>query len=353
MRRYRNRVAVLATGALALTLLVAAPGPGATATAGGFAPLDRPGPALSVPEDRLAAALSCTPSSGSDRQTVLFVPGTTVNPGDNYSWNWFRALDKLGRPYCAVTLPFDTTGDIQVAAEYVVHAIRAIHARTGRRFLVLGHCLCGAVPRFALRFWPDLRGMVDDYIAFGATNHGTVIAGPLCTTGCAPAIWQQAVGSNFVQAMNSYQETFPPISYTAIYTHFDQIVQPNLDDQGSTSLHGPGEITNVAVQDVLPDRHYRRSHRGRHPDPVAYALAMDGTFDHPRSGGPATGPEIGVRRGVHARRRPGRLRRRPERRLEEDREFACHRSSGEQRARTEALHLRWGRPVKIRCGPPW
>jgi triacylglycerol esterase/lipase EstA (alpha/beta hydrolase family) len=278
VRRYRDRIAVLAAGALALTILVAAPGPAASATAGGFAPLDRPGPALSVPEDQLAAALSCTSSAGAGRQTVLFVPGTTVNPSDNYSWNWFRALDKLGRPYCAVTLPFDTTGDIQVAAEYVVHAIRAIHARTGRRVQVLGHSQGGAVPRFALRFWPDLRGMVDDYIAFGATNHGTVIAGPLCTSGCAPAIWQQAIGSNFVQAMNSYQETFPEISYTAIYTHLDQIVQPNLDDQGSTSLHGPGEITNVAVQDLCPTDTADHIAVGTW-DPVAYALAMD-ALDH-------------------------------------------------------------------------
>jgi hypothetical protein len=274
MRRPRPlRCALLAATAV-LTVL---PGTAAVATVDGFAPVNRPGPALSVPSDRLAAALACTPNVTRGQQTVLFVPGTTLNPRD-YAWNWSRALDKLNRPHCTVTLPDDTTGDIQTAAEYVVHAIRTIAARTDRKVQVLGHSQGGMLPRFALRFWPDVRALVDDYIAFAATNHGTVIAGPLCTAGCAPAIWQQAIGSNYQQALNSDQETFPGISYTAIYTHDDQIVQPNLNDHGSTSLHGPGEITNVAVQDVCPADAADHIAVGTY-DPVAYALAMD-ALDH-------------------------------------------------------------------------
>jgi triacylglycerol esterase/lipase EstA (alpha/beta hydrolase family) len=212
---------------------------------------------------------------------VLFVPGTTVNPSA-YSWTWLRALDQLGRPHCEVTLPYDTTGDIQIAAQYVVSAIRTIAARTHRKVQVMGHSQGGIIPRFALRFWPDLRTKVDDYIAFAATNHGTVIAGPMCKAGCQPAIWQQALGSRFIQAMNSYQETFAGISYTQIYTHLDQIVQPNLDEHGSTSLTGPGDITNVATQDVCPANLADHIAVGSY-DPVAYALAVD-ALEHP---GPA------------------------------------------------------------------
>ena len=32
----------------------------------------------------------------------------------------------------------------------------------------------------------------------------------------------------------------------------DFVVTPNLDDTGSSSLHGGGEIRNVAVQDLCP-----------------------------------------------------------------------------------------------------
>lgn len=270
-----------AIGLSAAALLAVAPGPAAASSAG-FAPVDRPGPALSVAKDKLDGALACTSNVGKGRQTVLLVPGTTVNPREDYAWNWYRALDQLGRPYCAVTLPFNTTGDTQIASEYVVNAIRSIYARTGQKVQVMGHSQGGTEPRFALRFWPDLRTKVDDYIAFAATNHGSALIRGLCAPDCTPALWQQIDNSNYIQAMNSYQETFAGISYTQIYTHFDQFVQPNVDDSGTTSLTGPGDITNVALQDVCPANTGEHIAIGTY-DPVAYALAMD-ALTHP---GPA------------------------------------------------------------------
>jgi hypothetical protein len=274
------RIAVVLAAA---ATLACAPGPVAASAAGNpsFAPVDRPGPALSVPAAKLEAALACTANVGPGRQAVLFVPGTTVNPREDYSWNWFRAMDRLGRPYCAVTLPFNTTGDTQVASEYVVHAIRSIYATTKRKVQVLGHSQGGTEPRFALRFWPDLRSKVDDYIAFAATNHGSPFIRGLCVPNCTPALWQQIDNSGYIQAMNSYQETFAGISYTQIYTYFDQFVQPNLDDTGTTSLSGPGDITNVATQEVCPANTAEHIAVGTY-DPVAYALAMDAlTHDGP------------------------------------------------------------------------
>lgn len=264
------RLALVLAAAATLTCV---PGP-AVAAGPAFAPVDRPGPALSVPTAKLEAALACTGNVARGRQTVLFVPGTTVNPREDYAWNWFRALDKLGRPYCAVTLPFNTTGDTQIASEYVVHAIRSIYATTKVKVQVIGHSQGGTEPRFALRFWPDLRAKVDDYIAFAATNHGSSLIRGLCAPTCAPALWQQIDNSAYIQAMNSHQETFAGISYTQIYTHLDQFVQPNLDDTGTTSLTGPGDITNVATQDVCPANTAEHIAVGTY-DPVAYALAMD------------------------------------------------------------------------------
>ncbi len=273
MRRTSRTARVAATLAAAAALSCV-PGPAGAATAPAFAPVDRAGPALSVPAAKLEAALVCTSNVARGRQTVLFVPGTTVNPREDYSWNWFRAMDKLGRPYCAVTLPFNTTGDTQIASEYVVHAIREISATTRRKVQVIGHSQGGTEPRFALRFWPDLRTKVDDYIAFAATNHGSALIRGLCAPSCTPALWQQIDGSDYISAMNSHQETFEGISYTAIYTWFDQFVQPNLDDTGTTSLSGPGDITNVALQDVCPANTAEHLAIGTY-DPVAYALAMD------------------------------------------------------------------------------
>lgn len=248
-----------------------------------FAPVDRPGPELDVPQARLDQALSCTRNAvHADREVALFVPGTALTPRENYSWNWFRALDKLGRPYYSVTLPDNAMSDTQVSAEYVVNAIRKVHAMSGRKVQILGHSQGGTEPRFALRFWPDLRAMVDDYIGLDATNHGTLLVNAICAPTCGPAFFQQRLNSRYTQAINSYQQTFPGISYTQIYTRTDE-VQPNLNNHGTTSLHGGGgDITNISTQDVCPTTPNEHISVGTY-DPVAFAIAMD-ALDHP---GPA------------------------------------------------------------------
>src|SRR2546430_15859347 len=102
------------------------------------------------------------------------------------------------------------------------------------------------VPRLAFRFWPDTRSMMDDLIGMSPSNHGPADADPVCGFGCAPSVWQQRDVAEFIKALNSYQETFPGISYTDAFTRTDEIVVPNLDDSGSSSLHGGGgDITNV------------------------------------------------------------------------------------------------------------
>lgn len=251
-----------------------------------FAPVDRPGPQLSVPQSNLDAALKCTANArDADQGVVLFVPGTTLTPQVNFGWNWFPAMNQLGRPYCSVTLPNNAMTDAQISAEYVVNAIRKIHKLSGKKVDIVGHSQGGTEPRFALRFWPDLRNMVDDYIGLGATNHGSVVINAMCVPGCSESLWQQTFNSRYTQAMNSYQETFPGISYTQIYTRTDEFVQPNLTSGGTTSLHGGGgDITNVALQDVCPATTLASEHLavGTY-DPIAYALALD-ALDNP---GPA------------------------------------------------------------------
>ena len=144
-------------------------------------------------------------------------------------------------------------GDIQARGDYIAYAIRQMYARGGRRISILGHSQGGMVMRWALRFWPDTRGMVDDVIGMAGTNHGSVIVPALCVPSCAPALWQQRDSANFYAALNSGAETFAGISYTEIYSHTDEFVQPALDDSGTSSLHtGDGRITNVAVQDICP-----------------------------------------------------------------------------------------------------
>jgi hypothetical protein len=277
---------------LAATLAVWTLGVAAAGAMPAFAPLDRPGPALSVPPAALAASLSCEPSvRDAAVEPVLLDPATGVTPSENYSWNWEPALTRLGIPWCTYAAPQDTLGDIQTSGEYLVYAIRTMHAMAGRRIAVMGHSQGGMSMRWALRFWPDTRAMVDDVIGFSGSNHGTtVLTRAACGLGCPAAVWQQMTGSNFIAALNSGAETFAGISYSEIYTHTDEVVEPAGDSaHASAALHtGAGQITNVATQDLCPldvDEHLTVGTI----DPVAYALAID-ALTHPGPADPARIP---------------------------------------------------------------
>jgi hypothetical protein len=147
---------------LAAVALVVSP----TDASASYAPPTRPGPPLSVPVSKLAAALQCTGTlHAAPHAPVLLVPGTSLNPSTDYGYGWEPALSKLGWPYCTVALPGNAMGDIQVAGEYVVYAIRTMYAAYRARIDIVGHSQGGMVPRWALRFWPDTRAMVDDLVA--------------------------------------------------------------------------------------------------------------------------------------------------------------------------------------------
>jgi hypothetical protein len=117
---------------------------------------------------------------------------------------------------------------------------------------------------------------VDDVIGLDPSNHGTLTA-EYCTTtkSCPAAFWQQRASAAFIGALNSFKETFAGISYTAIYTRLDEVVTPNLDDSGSSSLRtGDGKIENQLVQEICPADSSDHLNMGSF-DAVGYALALD------------------------------------------------------------------------------
>jgi triacylglycerol lipase len=136
------------------------------------------GPALSVPESRLAAALACPATFNAGRDPVLLVHGTATNSRDSWSWNYQRVLPAMGYGVCTVDLPDRALGDIQVSAEYVVHASGA-----------------------------------EQFCSAGS---------------CAPAVHQMRRGARFLDALNAGDETPGELDYTSIYSESDELVQPPL-----------------------------------------------------------------------------------------------------------------------------
>ena len=235
------------------------------------------GPRLTVPPAALLASVTCHGNPRQGAEPVLLVPGTTLDPDVNFDWNYERAFTARGQAWCAVRLPNHAMSDIQVSAEYVVAAVRGLHLVAGRKIDVVGFSQGGVIGRWALKFWPDTRGDVDDLVGIDPSNHGTLDAQAICQpgTGCAPAFWQQQTASKFITTLNAGQETYAGIDYTQIYSLDDEVVVPNLPPASSSSLTtGPGNKANIAVQSVCPAHVADHLSMGS-IDPVGYALVID------------------------------------------------------------------------------
>lgn len=235
------------------------------------------GPAFDVPQAQLDAALRC--STGGSGEPILLIPGTGADPAQNFDRSWVPALDAQGRRWCTVTLPKHATDDIQVAAEYVTNAIRTMSDRAGGgKIAMVGHSQGGMVGRWSLKWWPDTRALVSDYVSIAGSNHGTTDADAACAAAgsCTPANWQQASKSKFIAALNAGAETYSGIAYTDVYTPNDEVVQPNADAiTGSTSLRtGRGDIENVKLTDVCPGDTSEHLLVGS-LDNTAFRLALD------------------------------------------------------------------------------
>jgi triacylglycerol lipase len=255
---------------------------GGVAACGGSVPVDKSslggGPALLETAPDLDAALECKQPLTPGARAVLLVHGTSVTPQENWEWNWELALPHFGFLPCTVRLPDYAFVDIQVSTEYVVHAIRKMSDATGTKISVVGLSQGGLQPRWAIRWWPDIRERVDDLVMLATTNHGAPFADGSCALSpCLPALWQQRVqGSLFLAALNSDDETPGAVSYTSIYSHSDAVIQPSVAE-ATAPLEG---AVNVAVQDLCPGRAV--DHAQHAYDAAVWALGLDAlTHDGP------------------------------------------------------------------------
>lgn len=262
---------------VAMLLTTYAASSGALAQSPQYAPLDHPGPELSVPETELVASLDCTGDLSGGQPATLLIHGTNLDYETNFSWNYQREFAALGWPHCGVTLPLMGMDDIQVSAEYVVHAIRTMATASGGPIRIVGFSQGGMIGRWALRWWPDTRPLVSELVGLAPSNHGTLTAIPTCNPSCVPAYQQQRADSRFIAALNSRAQVFPGIDYTVVYTRTDWVVTPNHDGSAS-SLPG---AANIAIQEVCPTATSEHLQLGSY-DAVGYALVHDAlTHDGP------------------------------------------------------------------------
>lgn len=282
-----RRLALAASALAAVALLTiqsgVAPTDGATPPAPpAYASPDTPGPPLDVPAAQLDRALTCSANAATPtRDIILVLPPTLFDPGEAYDWNYLPAFTAQGWPFCELTVPDHSDGDIQVAAEYVVNAIRFLHAYSGRQVELFGWSQgASTLPRWALRWWPDVRPMVASLVGLAPDDeYGTTDPAieAVCAYECFPAAWQEThrlIGgeSNFMLAMNSDEQTFPGIAYTDIWSELDEVAGWNIGSDKVSPLPQAPNVLDVSTQSLCPlqvDEHLTIP-----ADGAAYAIAM-------------------------------------------------------------------------------
>jgi hypothetical protein len=230
-------------------------------------------PALTAPKERLADSLVCPkPIKRGGPQPTILVTGTGYTGEEAYAIGK-AALATTGRPICYVNFPYRTTGDIQIAAEYLVSGIRRVAASYGKPIAIFGISQGGLLPRWALTYWPSLRAKVTDVIAVAGTQHGTTVRLGFCSAlnPCQAASWQQGARSNMLKAINAEPDESPgSTSWTTVRTATDETVQPTTGPHPTSSLKG---ATNILIQDICPGRQV--SHIGSALDSVTFAASED------------------------------------------------------------------------------
>jgi hypothetical protein len=264
-RRWRLATAI-ASAAVVVLLTMSAPSAGAS-----VGPRENPpGPALTASPEALAAALSCPQGVAGDRDPVLLVPGPGGDPTFIYAAGLEPVLRARGYPVCGLYLPEAGFGDLQVQAEYVVASIREMAARSGRPVSVIGVSQGGLPPRWALKWWPDLRFLVGDLIGLAPANHGFPLGQATCAQPCPPATRQQIPGSRLLAALNQGDET--PGGGRVAYSVISSATDANVPPQYSP-LEGESDDSNTSIQAICPGREVDHGHIQY--DAVAIALVLD------------------------------------------------------------------------------
>ncbi|MCU1693450.1 MAG: Conserved putative secreted protein [Frankiales bacterium] len=224
------------------------------------------GPALLRPS--LTSSLRCAGDvAGSPLTPVLLLHGTGSTPEESWGPVYVPRLRATGRPVCTVQLPERATTDMQVSTEVVVAAVRAVAARRHGRIDVVGHSQGATLAVTALKFWPDLPGLVEDYVGLAPTFNVGVTGEVMCQRPCSAPFQQRRAGSRYFAGVRSHP--LPPgPSYTTIATLTDEIATPEPE---ASRLDG---ARNVVLQERCPAKAV--DHFALVTDGTVFALVLDG-----------------------------------------------------------------------------
>jgi hypothetical protein len=151
--------------------------------------------------------------------------------------------------------------------------MRRLAAVRHGRIDVIGHSQGGTLPIYALKFWPDLAGLVEDYVGLAPALTSPATGDVLCLNTCAAPFQQLRSSAQWFAAFSRRALPKGP-SYTTIASRTDEIVFPQ-----PTASHLDG-ASNIVLQDLCPNK--TTDHFAMATDGAVWAIAQDAlTHDGP------------------------------------------------------------------------
>ncbi|KAL4897987.1 hypothetical protein BDV59DRAFT_198237 [Aspergillus ambiguus] len=168
--------------------------------------------------------------------------------------------------------------DAQLSSAYVAYNLHYLSWLSGASVAAIGHSQGSPNVQWALRFFPSIRDstLTRAFVALspdlagvgfdGLTQLCNIISGVRL---CAPSIWQQAAGSNYMAALSGGSHGIDQayIPTTVVWSATDEVVIPSFQN---SRLSG---ASIISAQDLCPGRiveHLLMTH-----DAAGFAIALD------------------------------------------------------------------------------
>ncbi len=198
----------------------------------------------------VAACAPAGPAVGSD--PVVIVAGAF---GPQIGYEPMKArLHLAGFDHVSIyTIP-NPFQDLHASAQGLASYVDQVLASTGSAKVdIVAHSQGGLLTRDYIKYLGG-ADKVDTFVALSGAHHGSDLfnLANLFTGNCLGIVsCQQFVqGSAYLTALNTPTEAIGSVHHVNITTNFEEIIFPYT----SNFMYGPGDITNVAIQDQCPLR---------------------------------------------------------------------------------------------------
>ncbi|KAJ7091426.1 hypothetical protein B0H15DRAFT_236199 [Mycena belliarum] len=192
------------------------------------------------------------------KNPLLIIPGTGQPSFMTYGPNLIPVLQDSGfADPVWLNLPGFLLGDAQRSAEFIAYGAQYLSALTGKSVTLLAYSQGNIITQWALTFWPSMRKVVSDFVALSPAFRGSILVDAGCVpikdiTGCPPAIHQQRLNSNFVNAMRKHGGDSALVPTTLMFSATDEIAQPQTGADATALLKDANSVgvAPVRVQDA-------------------------------------------------------------------------------------------------------